>query len=340
MIKVLVADDDAAIRSLVSEVLTDEGFSVRVAVDGQEALQIFAEFDPDLVFTDQRMPGRSGLEVLAQVRALKPLTHVVIMTSYASLENAIAALKNGAYDYLLKPFEDLDLIACVARRASENVLLMRERERLLESLSAQNAELERLNAQLRDMALKDGLTGLFNHRYAQEAIAATVEQALQDGRAVSILFADVDHFKFYNDTYGHQKGDDVLRSIGDILKVSCRPGDLAARWGGEEFVVLLPDTDSRGAQAQAERLRAAVAAIRDPGQHTQPGGVLSVSIGVASLPQHADGAASLLYQADSALYEAKHAGRNTIRSAKDFYGVDNAPTTGVYRSIGRAAGRK
>lgn len=339
MIKVLVADDDSAVRSLVAEVLKDGGYEVLTAADGEEALRLCEQSRPDLVFTDQRMPGRSGLEVLARVRELDPMTHVVIMTSYASLENAIAALKNGAYDYLLKPFEDLDLITCVARRAVQNVQLMREREQLLKSLSEQNAQLEELNSQLRDLALKDGLTGLYNHRHAQETIAAAVNVAQLEKRPVSVLFADVDHFKYYNDTYGHQKGDDVLRAIGEVLRRTCRSTDVAARWGGEEFVVLLPDTDSTGAQAQAERVRAEVAAIRDPGQHTQPGGVLSVSIGIASLPENADGAASLLWQADSALYEAKRAGRNTVRVAPDFQATDPSLATGVYRNIGRAVGR-
>jgi diguanylate cyclase (GGDEF)-like protein len=339
MIKVLVADDDSAIRNLVAEVLKDGGYSVLTAADGEEALRICQESHPDIVFTDQRMPGRSGLEVLARVRELDPMTHVVIMTSYASLENAIAALKNGAYDYLLKPFEDLDLITCVAQRAAQNVQLMRDKEQLVASLSEQNAQLERLNARLNDLAIKDGLTGLYNHRHAQETIAAAVGVAKLEQRPVAVLFADVDHFKYYNDTYGHQRGDEVLRAIGGVLKQTCRATDLAARWGGEEFVVLLPDTDSKGALAQAERVRAAVEALSDPGKHTQPGGVLSVSIGVASLPEHADGSASLLWQADAALYEAKRAGRNTVRVAPDFQTTDPSLATGVYRSIGRAVGR-
>lgn len=339
MIKVLIADDDAAIRSLVTAVLEDEGYTVRTAADGDEALRIVEEFAPDLVFTDQRMPGRSGLEVLAQVRAQRPLTNVVIMTSYASLENAISALKQGAYDYLLKPFEDLDLITYSARRASANVLLMREKEELLESLRATNEQLQRLNAQLSDQALKDGLTGLFNHRHAQEAIATAVEEAKGNKRPIAILFVDVDHFKNYNDTYGHQQGDTVLRSIGAVLRQACRPGDIAARWGGEEFVMVLPDTDTPTALTQAEHLRAAVAGICDPGRFTQPGGVLSVSVGVASLPEHSDGAAGVLFQADSALYEAKRAGRNTIRAATGFREAGMVTTTGVYRNTGRSVGK-
>ncbi len=339
MIKVLIADDDAAIRSLVTAVLEDDGYSVRTAADGEEALRIFGEFAPDLVFTDQRMPGLSGLEVLAQVRAQQPLTNVVIMTSYASLENAIAALKQGAYDYLLKPFEDLDLITYAARRAAANVVLMREKEELLESLRTTNEQLQQLNVRLSDQALKDGLTGLFNHRYAQEAIATAVEEAKAGKRPVAVLFVDVDHFKNYNDTYGHQQGDTVLRSIGAVLKQACRPGDIAARWGGEEFVMLLPDTDTPTALAQAEHLRAAVAEIGDPGQSTQPGGVLSVSVGVASLPEHSDGADGVLFQADAALYEAKRAGRNTIRAATGFQETDFVGTTGVYRNTGRSLGR-
>jgi two-component system, cell cycle response regulator len=340
MIKVLVADDDASIRSLVQAVLEEDGYVVRTAADGEEALHIFGEFVPDLVITDQRMPGLSGLELLAEVRARNPLTNVVIMTSYASLENAISALKQGAYDYLLKPFESLDLITYSAARAVTHVRLMREKEELLESLRAKNEELHIINEQLSDQALKDALTGLYNHRFAQEAVTAGIEHAKANKRPISALFVDVDHFKQYNDTYGHQQGDRVLSSIGAVLKKSCRPRDIAARWGGEEFIILLPDTDIPGAISRAERLRTAVSELGDSGRHTQPGGVLSVSIGVASLPEHADGADGLLFQADSALYEAKRAGRNTVKVAQGFRDRGFEIATGPCKGIGRSIGKK
>jgi diguanylate cyclase (GGDEF)-like protein len=318
MIQVLVADDDEALRSVVGEVLKADGYSVEVACDGDDAWRLFEQGYPELVFTDIRMPGRTGLELLAEIKRVSPLTHVVIMTSHASLDTALSALKNGAYDYLIKPFDDLELISCAARRALTNLRLMRERDSLVVQLKERNEELERLNGMFRELAVKDGLTGLYNHRYAQQVLQQEVERHTLHKRPLSVLFVDLDHFKLYNDRHGHQKGDELLKSLAACLHDKTRSSDAVARWGGEEFVVIAPETDTAAAAVLATKMQQAVSELEIPGRGSQPKGFVSVSIGVATLGKHADGASGLIAQADRALYKAKDAGRNTVCVAEGF----------------------
>lgn len=318
MIQVLVADDDEALRNVVGEVLKADGYSVEVACDGDDAWRLFEQSYPELVFTDIRMPGRTGLELLAEIKRVSPLTHVVIMTSHASFETALGALKNGAYDYLIKPFDDLELISCAARRALTNLRLMRERDFLVAQLKERNEELERLNSMFRELAVKDGLTGLYNHRYAQQLLQQEVERYTLHKRPVSVLFVDLDHFKLYNDRHGHQKGDDLLKSLAACLRDKTRSSDAVARWGGEEFVVIAPETDTAAAAVIAKKMQQAVSELEIPGRASQPKGFVSISIGVATIGKHADGASGLIAQADRALYRAKDAGRNTVCVAEGF----------------------
>lgn len=318
MIQVLVADDDEALRSVVGEVLKADGYSVALACDGDDAWRQFEQSYPELVFTDIRMPGRTGLELLTEIKRVSPLTHVVIMTSHASLETALGALKNGAYDYLIKPFDDLELISCAAQRALANLRLMRERDYLVAQLKERNEELERLNSMFRELAIKDGLTGLYNHRYGQQLLQQEVERCALHQRPVSVLFVDLDHFKLYNDRHGHQRGDELLKSLAACLRDKTRSSDAVARWGGEEFVVIAPETDTAAAAVIAKKMQQAVSDLEIPGRRSQPKGFVSISIGVATLGKHANGASGLITQADRALYKAKDAGRNTVCVAEGF----------------------
>jgi diguanylate cyclase (GGDEF)-like protein len=318
MIQVLVADDDEALRSLVGQVLTGDGYRVIVARDGDDAWTQFQKHLPELVFADIRMPGRSGLDLLADIKQVNPLTHVIIMTSHASLETALGALKRGAYDYLVKPFEDLEFISCAARRALGSLRLIHERDSLVEQLKEHNEELEKLNTLFRELAVKDGLTGLHNHRYAQEALQQEVARCTIHDRPMSLLFADVDYFKLYNDVHGHQRGDMLLKELAQCLRSAARGSEVIARWGGEEFVVIAPETDTATAVALARRIRQSVAELRVPGRETQPNGIISISIGVSTLGTHAESASGLVAQADTALYKAKATGRNAVCVAEDF----------------------
>ena len=311
MHQVLVVDDDEAIRELVADVLRDDGHEVDVASSAEDALARMGAGGVDLIVTDIRMGGMNGIDLLGRIRDQSKTVQVIVMTSYASTESAVAALKLGAFDYLTKPFESLDVIAATARSALEEATLARERERLVATLTNNNRRLAELNDFFRDLATKDGLTDVYNHRHLQETLAVEVQRARSFGRDLCVLFIDVDHFKRYNDRHGHQRGDEVLKKIAEILSAHARGTDVVARWGGEEFMVIAAETSLDAGQDLAERLRRAVYEHPFPGRETQPEGQITISVGVAALAP--DGTKeTLVGRADRAVYEAKSAGRNTV----------------------------
>ena len=312
--KILIVDDDMSIRSMVGEVLTDEGYQVTLASSGEEALRLFRSGGYGLVITDVRMGGMSGVELLKEIKLIDSLVHVIIMTSYASIDSAVAVLKAGAYDYLIKPFEDLELVISAARRAMQSVQLIMEKEVLVKSLKQKNEEMERANERLQEIAVRDGLTGLFNHRYFQEILTKEISRATRHARDLSVLFLDVDDFKAYNDTHGHQMGDTLLKQLSHIIMSAMREGDLVARYGGEEFVAILPETDQECSMQVAEKLRQLVEAHPFVGGNSQPGGKVTVSIGVSSRNNGCSSAAALIKVADKGLYQAKGEGKNRVRS--------------------------
>ena len=308
----LVVDDEETLRSVVSQVLSADGFAVAEAASGEEALELFRAGSHQLVITDIRMQGMSGIELLTQIKQHSPDTQVVIMTSHASLDSAITALRAGAYDYLIKPFESLDLISAVAGRAAEKARLVARNRELVEQLKRANEELQEANVTLKEMAVRDGLTSLFNHRYFQESLAQEVLRSRRTQKPCSVIFLDVDNFKVYNDTHGHPEGDRLLKVLARMMMANLRGSDLAARYGGEEFVLLLPETPKEAALKIAEGLRCVVAAYDFPGGERQPLGRVSVSIGVGSFPMDAGEPAELMAYADQKLYAAKHGGKNVV----------------------------
>ena len=314
--KILVVDDDMSIRTVVGEILSDEGYDVTLAASGEEALETFRKGGYGVVLTDIRMGGMNGVELLKAIKQVDPLAHVIIMTSYASIESAIAVLKAGAYDYLMKPFEDLELVISAAKRAMQSVDLIAEKEGLLKTLKQKNAELERVNEQLQEIAVRDGLTGLFNHRYFQEILTKEVARSERHGHPLSLLFLDVDDFKRYNDTHGHQLGDTLLKRLSHIIMGAMREGDVVARYGGEEFVIILPETDKAFAWKVAEKLRKLVEEHPFKGQNTQPGGKVTISLGVSTWDEDGKTAAAMIQVADQALYSAKGEGKNCVRTGK------------------------
>jgi len=308
----LVVDDEETLRSVVSQVLSADGFLVAEAASGEEALEAFREEMHPLVITDIRMGGMSGLELLTEIKRHNPDTQVVIMTSHASLDSALSAMRAGAYDYLIKPFESLDLISAVAGRAAEKARLVAQNRELLEQLQRANGELQEVNSALKEMSVRDGLTALYNHRHFQEAFAVEVARSQRSGKSCSVAFMDVDNFKAYNDTHGHPDGDRLLKTLAEILLSHLRCSDLAARYGGEEFVLLLPETPKLAALRIAEGLRVKVEQEHFPGREQQPLGRVTISIGVASYPEDGGDAPGVLACADQRLYQAKHAGRNRV----------------------------
>jgi diguanylate cyclase (GGDEF)-like protein len=310
--RILVVDDEDSLRSVISSVLTDEGYQTTVASSAEEALEIFRQDPHRLLVTDIFMGKMTGLDLLHEVKLLEPDTQVVVMTSNASLETATQALRDGAYDYLTKPFEDIELLTAVVARAVERITLASENSRMIERLQQNTEELERLNRQLREIAVRDGLTGLYNHRYFREALDLEIARARRHRRTFSLIFMDLDHFKHYNDALGHLAGDELLRELAGLIKKSCRTTTIAARYGGEEFVMLTPETDKECARICAERLRNSIESHPFAGRDQQPAGTVTLSIGVSTFPEDGYDADSLIAKADSALYRAKEQGRNLV----------------------------
>lgn len=312
--KILVVDDEETLRNLLQDVMREEGLDVEIAASGEEALEKFKQHQHNVIFTDLKMPGISGIEVLKGIKSADPDAEVVIITSHASLTTAVEAVRLGAYEYILKPFDDISTAIGVAQRAFEKYKLNKENKHLLEDLQRKNTELEKINETIKEMAVRDGLTGLYNHRYFQEALATEFTRAKRHNRVFSLVFLDVDHFKHYNDTNGHLMGDEALKTIGNLIKTHIRGSDIPARYGGEEFILLLPETSQDAALILAERIRTIIEQHPFQNDKTQPNGTLTVSVGVAEYPRCGQDTLSLLQHVDEALYRAKEEGRNRVCS--------------------------
>ena len=314
-IRILVVDDEQSVRTVLSQVLQEDGYSVSEAVNAEEALVFMDKAPFSLVITDIVMPGMTGIELLEKIKQLYPETQVIIMTSYASLETAITALRYGAYDYFFKPFKDIELVSAATARAIEKVRLVRENQRLIEELNSKNLKLSKVNSVLKNLACRDGLTGIFNHRYFQDSLEAELNRADRHDGNFSLVFLDVDHFKQYNDINGHQQGDKLLRKLAQILAKSIRKPDVLARYGGEEFVIILPETSKTNACRYGEKIRERVEKFPFAGKEKLPGGNLTISIGIATFPEDGRDRYSLIEYADQALYQAKNSGRNKVCAA-------------------------
>jgi diguanylate cyclase (GGDEF)-like protein len=311
-IRILVVDDEDSVRTVMVQVLQEKGFAVTEAANGKQALEYMKKETFSLVITDIVMPGMTGLELLEKTKKVSPETQVIIITSHASLETAITALRHGAYDYLFKPFKDLELISATANRAIEKVRLIAENRDLLEKLKKKNDELEKANQTLKNLACRDGLTGLYNHRYFQEYLIFELYRSSRNKETFSMLFLDLDFFKQYNDTHGHLEGDQLLRSLAGILKKSIRRSDVLARYGGEEFVLILPATPKANARIVGEKIRRYVESYPFKGRDTQPNQKVTLSIGIAAFPDDGSDRSALIQCADLAMYRAKNGGRNKV----------------------------
>jgi diguanylate cyclase (GGDEF)-like protein len=295
-IVVLLVEDSAAIRALVRRMLVAGGHTVVEAARGADALALCRERQPDVVLLDVEMPEMSGWDVLAAMKA-DPATSdvpVVFLTGRSDTADMVDGLRLGAHDYLRKPCEPTELLARV--QAAARV------KRLQDELRQRNQELDLLSR-------TDVLTGLRNRRHVEEYLARLVSLARRHAEPIAVLVADIDHFKSVNDRHGHDAGDAVLREVAGRMVDSVRLEDMVGRWGGEEFLVVLPNTAAQGAAELAERLRQVVAG--EPCD-LPDGGTLPVTISLGCAASIMDDAATLVRSADAALYEAKGSGRNRV----------------------------
>lgn len=443
MVRVLVADDEESIRNLLKASLSEEGWQVETAEDGQIALNKLKEKNYHIILSDINMPEVTGMDLLEFTKQKYPNTEFVVMTSNATLETAIKAIRYGAYDYLNKPFEDVSVVSQKLEKVAEKIFLRQQNQELLKRLKSAAQDLKKLissiskfngllsleelrktameslkellekdalkavwfskeegewslkeaipgaeafegistpdeleksdvgqslhkleffdhtevvdilfyesvkesivevfsqelmtcyekvrvHKEIASLANRDGLTRLYNHRYLQERFRQELLQARRQKSPLSVLMIDIDHFKNFNDTHGHPAGDKLLKEFAALLNEhrDLREGeevtrikretDIVARYGGEEFVMILPFTPYEGGMIKAQRLQQAVAKMPFEHAETQPLGFISISVGVASFPDHGESTTELLEKADKALYLAKQNGRNQARGA-------------------------
>lgn len=289
--KILVIEDSEAIHGLLKVRLQSEPVELHFASDGEAGLSRAMELAPDLILLDVDMPAPDGFEVCRRLKAdaRTMAIPVVFLTGATSAEDKIKGLDLGAIDYVTKPFDPAELRARV--RASLRT------KYLMDLLSRK--------------AMIDGLTGLWNRMYFESRLASELSHSRRNGRPVSCIMVDLDHFKQVNDEFGHPFGDDVLRRVGSLLGEIGRTEDVVCRYGGEEFVVLTPGNGAAAAAELAERIRKGVEDLR----WTVGGRTVTVtcSLGVSDL-RHLP-PPTIVELADEALYSAKHAGRNRVAVA-------------------------
>lgn len=313
--RVLIVDDDASMRSVVRKVLETVGHRVMEAADGRTGMEMALEFQPQLMIVDWVMPEMTGLELTRALRQTKigRAIYILIMTSLDDDDRLIEAFENGVDDFMNKPINPRVLAARL--RAGQRVIrLQQEVDRDREEIRRFAAELAVSNRRLQEVALTDALTGFPNRRYAMDRIQQEWLVSSRTRRALSVMVIDVDQFKIYNDSHGHDVGDAVLKRVATVVKGALRAQDVVARTGGDEFLVICPDTNLDAAMACAERVRFAVESVRAP-----LNGVslkVSLSIGVASREGQMPDPDALIKRADQALYQAKEKGRNRVMSVQ------------------------
>jgi diguanylate cyclase (GGDEF)-like protein len=307
--RILIVDDNPTNLLLLARSLEKAGYTILQARDGAAAIEAATTHNPDLVLLDIMMPDQDGLQVcqVLKSQAATETIPVIFVTARTESEEIVKALSIGGCDYITKPF----IISEVLARVSVHLRLKRAEQELLRRYD----ELQRLSSQLADMNIElsrltrtDPLTGLMNRRAWHEAAAIEQGRSQRKSCPFSVLMIDIDCFKKLNDSLGHQAGDDCLAQLAQGIQIACRCTDLVGRYGGEEFVVLAPETDTPGAVHLAERIRTAVSDLHLPHPDSGIGPYVTVSTGVAT--GVGDKWEDVVRRADKALYAAKNAGRN------------------------------
>jgi diguanylate cyclase (GGDEF)-like protein len=289
--KVLVVDDAPDTLEIIQKLLQYEGYDVTMASTGEEGVKKVEEERPDVVLMDISLPGIDGTEALRRIRIINPHQCVVMLTAFATVDNAVYALKEGASDFVKKPFENEHLIHIV-NQCLEQYKTLREKENLEE--------------EVRRLSITDDLTGLYNHRHFFKTLEAELARLKRQKTSLSLLMFDLDNFKKYNDLYGHLEGDRVLKTVGEIVKYSIRSNvDSGYRYGGDEFTVLLIGASADRARAIAERIRSSIEQTKS--HH------ITVSIGLSEYRDHFD-LEGFVKSADDAMYRAKNSGGNRVHT--------------------------
>lgn len=312
-VPVLIVDDLPQNILALEAVIADMGVDIISAQSGNDALRLSLKHDFALILLDVQMPGMNGFEVARLVRSNPKTNHFPIIFVTAGMKDLldqIEGYETGAVDYLMKPFEPVILrskVKVFRELYQQRKVIEKFYFNLEHIVEERTAELKEANETISRLAATDELTGLSNRRSFNVLLAAALSAARRHDHPLSVIMIDLDHFKVVNDTFGHGEGDRILKTFADLLRFMIRVEDVAARWGGEEFIVLLPHTPCEAAAALAERIRVAFEHISD----CETPMALSASFGVVQLKTGVD-ADTLIRLADDALYRAKHEGRNRV----------------------------
>ena len=309
--RILVVDDDQDSVDLLARWLAMEGYEVLTARDGAEALQRIGADRPDLVLLDLLIPPPDGLAVIRAAKRDRDMSTVplVVMTVKRDVKTKIEVLRGGADDFIVKPFH-FDELDAVMRAALK-------KRYLYTSLERANRQLRDANEKLTKLTVTDDRTNLHNDRYLKRRLSEEFKRARRYGSPLTLMLVDLDHFKQVNDKYGHECGDQVLAEFARVLVDNAREIDIVGRYGGEEFLMILPNTDAIRAAVVAERVRKATE--EHVYRHKEFLVRITVSIGLASIPANAAlrTEADLLRAADEALYRAKRTTRNKVILDRD-----------------------
>ncbi len=290
---ILIVEDSAINSKLCQSLLAKNGYETEICSDGESALEFLSKSTPDLILLDIIMPGIDGYQFSESIKANPRLkdTPVIFLSAMNDEESIIKGFSSGGVDYITKPFRTQELLA----RTRTHVELKKAKEKLLQ------------------MAITDELTGLANRRYFMERLNSEYDRAKRYESKYSLLMIDIDHFKLINDNFGHKAGDRVLQEASSVMKKSLRTSDVIGRVGGEEFSVLLPETEVKAAMFIAERLRKRVEEkiiIHETEELS-----VTVSIGVSQSSPGDQSVDDIFIRADTAMYNSKREGRNRVEPA-------------------------
>ncbi|HAJ56310.1 MAG TPA: hypothetical protein DCL35_00910 [Candidatus Omnitrophica bacterium] len=283
---ILVIEDDKESAEALGSVLYAAGHNVNVVSTAKEGIRMLQDVSCAVVISEMRMPDMSGSELVRAIKNLDPKISVVVITPYLFINSAIEVMEDGAFGYITKPFNPSE-IRIVVEHAVDRYFLMDEANK---------------KSYYYDLSILDGLTGVYNHRYLYEVLDREIARARRYPQHLSLIMTDVDNFKKYNDTNGHMAGDELLRGLTNLFVRAIRNLDMVFRYGGEEFMILLVETDKKGAALAAERILNLV-------RLSLP---TTVSMGISDYPADATERDVLIDKADKALYQAKTTGKNKV----------------------------
>lgn len=315
--RILIVDDNLNNIQILGTILRKQNFAINIAQNGKEAIEILKKVQPDLILLDVMMPDMNGYETCQNIKKY-PYTQnipIIFLTALNNTEDKIKGFKAGGVDYITKPFDEAELLA----RINTHISLRKAKNRLKDSnsklrkankiIEEKNIQLERAVQKLESLAITDYLTGAYNRRYAYGKLKEMQDEYINNGTYFSIILGDIDYFKSFNDIYGHALGDNILITLVKLISENLRSSDFLVRWGGEEFMIILPSTTLESACNFTEKLKKII--TRKTFIINKKEIRLSMTFGVSEMTNEAS-IDDLIDKTDSLLYKGKHQGRNCI----------------------------